>query len=365
MQMSSQNELATLADARNGDSQQFAALAEPYRRELRVYCYRLLGSLEDAEDLVQETMLRAWRRLETFEGRASFRAWLYKIATNACLDVLDKASRRGLPTTAHSPANSQDTLATIGSDPIWLDPFPDDWLDEATPSAEARYAQQESVTLAFMTALQILPPHQRTVLVLRDVLEWQASEVAVLLDMTVSAVNSALHRARSTLTKHRLAALKSPNLMDGNPQIRTLLERYVAAWEALDVDALAQLLKEDATFSIPPFPTWFFQREAITIFFRSSVFVQDIPWRLISIHASGQPGFAAYQYDPATDHYLAHSIHVLVVDGEGVVNLTAFMNPALFSYFGLPSRLDEHTEKGTLAHGIGEDLRRQPGFHNG
>jgi RNA polymerase sigma-70 factor (ECF subfamily) len=345
MQMSSQTELMSLAAARKGDSQQFSALVEPYRRELRAYCYRLLGSLEDAEDLVQETMLRAWRRLETFEGRASFRAWLYKIATNTCLDAISKASKRGLPNSRRAPANPQDSLPPVVSDPVWLDPFPDDWLDEATPSAEARYTQQESVTLAFLTALQILPPHQRTVLVLRDVLDWQASEVAALLDMTVSAVNSALHRARSTLSKHQLLAPERATITKDDAQIRALLERYVRAWEAVDVAGLVALLKEDATFSMPPFPAWFQSREAIAAFFAASVFTPNLSWHLRPIYASGQYGFAAYQYDSATDSYQAHAIHVLAVDSASIINLTAFLNPALFPHFGLPQTSEAKNHK--------------------
>ena len=341
MQTSSQTELAHLAAARSGDPGQFAELAEPYRRELRAYCYRLLGSLEDAEDLVQETMLRAWRRLETFEGRASFRAWLYKIATNACLDVLDKASRRGLPTNTLSHANPQDALPAASSDPVWLDPFPDDWLDESTMSAEARYTLQESVTLAFLTALQVLPPHQRTVLVLRDVLDWQASEVADFLDMTVSAVNSALHRARSTLSRQQLAAPKIETIANNDTQTRNLLERYVRAWQEVDMATLVSLLKEDATFSMPPFPAWFHTREAIAAFFTARVFAEGIPCHLLPIRANAQPGFASYQYDSATDRYQAHSIHVLALDDEGVVSLTAFLKLALFPYFGLPDSLSD------------------------
>ena len=347
MQMSSQTELAYLTAARNGDSQRFAELAEPYRRELRAYCYRLMGSLEDAEDLVQETMLRAWRRLETFEGRASFRAWLYKIATNACLDMLEKASRRGLPTTRLSPANPDAALPAMSSDPVWLDPFPDEWLDETTPSAEARYILQESVSLAFMTALQVLPPHQRTVLVLRDVLDWHASEVAEFLDMTLSAVNSALHRARTSLAKQQYMPQKG-TAITVDEETRSLLERYVQAWEATDVAGFVALLKEDATFSMPPYPAWFQQREAIAAFFRSSVFVEGNRWRLRPIHVSGQVGFAAYQYDAASDKYQAHAIHVLELDASDVSSLTAFMNPALFPYFGLPDTLDIRSHEPVL-----------------
>src|SRR5258706_15934973 len=173
--MLSQVETAHLQAAGSGDQQQFGERVEPYRRELHVYCYRLLGSLQDAEDAVQETMLRAWRRLDTFEGRASFRAWLYKIATNVCLDILDRAARRGLPTTLYDTADANSLDVKTINDPIWLDPFPDDRLEETTPSTEAHYALRERVTLAFMTALQVLPPRQPAVLVLCDVLDWRGS----------------------------------------------------------------------------------------------------------------------------------------------------------------------------------------------
>jgi RNA polymerase sigma-70 factor (ECF subfamily) len=190
-----------------------------------------------------------------------------------------------------------------------------------------------------MTALQLLPPHQRTVLVLRDVLDWQASEVAALLDMTVSAVNSALHRARSTLVKHQLLAPERTAIKD-DAHTLALLERYVRAWEAVDVAALVALLKEDATFSMPPFPAWFQSREAIAAFFTASVFTPNLSWRLRLIAAIGRHGFAAYQYDAATDSYQAHAIHVLAMDGNGINSLTAFLNPALFRHFGLPPTLE-------------------------
>src|SRR5258708_39079303 len=191
--MLNQVETTRLEAARSGDQQQFSELVEPYRRQLQVYCYRLLGSLQDAEDAVQETMLGAGRRLDTFEGRASFRAWLYKIATNVCLDVLDRAARRGLPTTLYDTADANSLDVKTINDPIWLDPFPDDWLDETTPSTEAHYALRESVTLAFMTALQVLPPRQRAVLVLFDVLDWRAREVHLLLDNTTRSLYNACH----------------------------------------------------------------------------------------------------------------------------------------------------------------------------
>lgn len=336
--MISQVEGNRLEAAKSGDQQQFSELVEPYRRQLQVYCYRLLGSLQDAEDAVQETMLRAWRRLDTFEGRASFRAWLYRIATNISLDILDRAVRRGLPTTLYNRADAQSLDVKTINDPIWLDPFPDEWLDETTPSTEARYALQESVTLAFMTALQVLPPRQRAVLVLCDVLDWRASEVAQLLDITISAVNSALHRARSTLTKHyHFTAAERTKI---SPTTRSLLERYVRAWEATDVAGLVSLLKEDATFAMPPSAAWFLGREAIGKFFGSRIFSTGVSLRLRAIAVSGQHGFASYLYKSETNQFQAQAIHVLTVDGSHVAALTTFLNPSLFSHFGLPSTLN-------------------------
>jgi RNA polymerase sigma-70 factor (ECF subfamily) len=336
--MVSQIEVDRLAAARSGDQQQFSELVEPYRPELKAYCYRLLGSLQDAEDAVQETMLRAWRRLETFEGRSSFRAWLYKIATNISIDSLNRTARRGLPSTLYPAADPQTASVGTISDPVWLDPFPDEWLDETATSAEARYTLHESVTLAFLTALQVLPPRQRAVLVLSDVLEWQASEVALLLEITVSAVNSALHRARSTLSKHYHAALSQNAKI--SPSIRTLLERYVRAWETADVAGLVSLLKEDATFTMPPSSAWFQGRDAIGKFFASRIFVDGLSCRLQPIRVSGQPGFAAYVYDYQTEQFHARSIHVLAVDDGQLVTLTTFLNPSLFSHFSLPSTLN-------------------------
>jgi len=337
--MFTQREAAHLEAARSGDQQQFSELAEPYRRELRAYCYRLLGSLQDAEDVVQETMLRAWRRLDTFEGRASFRTWLYKIATNASLDALTRAARRSLPATLYPPADPNTFSVTTLSDPVWLDPCPDEWFDETTISVEAHYTLRESVTLAFLTALQVLPPRQRAILVLSDVLDWRASEVAQLLGITISAVNSALHRARSTLAKHYYVAHAENAGISAST--RSLLERYIRAWEETDVAGLISLLKEDAAYTMPPSTTWFQGKEAISQFFASSIFMDGLSYRLQPIRASHQPGFAVYLYDHRTDKFEAHSIHVLTVDDAQLMALTTFLNPALFSHFGLPNTLAE------------------------
>ena len=330
-----------IAAARAGTRDEFSSLTEPYRRELRVHCYRMLGSLLDAEDMVQETLLRAWQRLDTFEGRASFRAWLYKIATNACLDALRVARRpkRGLPTTLVPPSNPREPLAPPVTDPIWLEPFPDELLAGAEASPEARYDARESITLAFLTALQSLPPRQRAVLILRDVLDWRASEVAELLEFTIPAVNSALHRARATLAKHYGArGLDAIKATPTDEAMRALLDRYVRAWENADIDGLISLLKEDATFPMPPSPAWYQGRASIRAFVALNILDGDARgrWRLQPTRANAQPAFAWYRRDESGDTCQAFAIQVLTFEGDLLADITTFPYPALFPYFGLP-----------------------------
>ena len=237
------------------DPSDISSLIEPYRRELHLHCYRLLGSLHDAEDLVQETMLRAWQYFDTFKGASSLRTWLYTIATNACLEALKKRPPRTLPVAAYSATDPLGPIAPALAEALWLEPFPDSWLAEAAANPEAHYTRHESVSLAFLTVLQLLPPRQRAILLLSDVLDWHASEVAHLLEISVSAVNSALHRARVTLAKHYHPderEMAQVSLTDA--ATNALLSRYVQAWETDDVAGLVALLKEDATLSMPPFP---------------------------------------------------------------------------------------------------------------
>lgn len=238
-----------LAAARNGDARQFSKLAEPYRQELQVHCYRILGSLQDAEDMVQETMLRAWKRLDTYEGRATFRAWLYKIATNICLDTLNKRRRRAkrlLPNNIFPPANPHNPIEPPMKEILWLEPLPDEWVaDSSAVNPEARYSVSESVSLAFLTALQILPARQRAVLILKDVMDWSAKEIADLLDSTTPSVNSALHRARVKLAKnyHRQQGqITDPD--EADEQTREALEKYMHAWQTANVNGLVALLKK-------------------------------------------------------------------------------------------------------------------------
>ncbi len=327
-----------LVAARAGDQREFSGLTEPYRHELQLHCYRILGSLQDAEDIVQETLLRAWRRLDTYEGRASLRAWLYKIATNACFDALDRRPRRVLPTAQYAPADPRQPFAPPIAEPIWLEPYPDDLIADPETGPEARYSLRESVSLAFLAALQSLPPRQRAVLILCDVLDWRAGEVAELLEITVSAVNSALHRARVTMQQRyhargRDAVSAAP--IDGH--LRALLDRYVQVWEAADIDGLVSLLREDATLSMPPLPTWYAGREAIVAAAQEMIFAGDARgrWFMQPIRANRQPACAVYQRDEA-GVYHAFGISVLTVDQDQVADIITFLDPALFQHFGLP-----------------------------
>ena len=338
-------EAARLARARSGDPDEFSGLTEPYRRELQVHCYRMLGSLHDAEDVVQETLLRAWRRLDTYEGRASFRAWLYKIATNACLDVLDRRqTRRSLPSRLYAPADPHAPILPPQSEPSWLEPFPTDWLGEAAPNPEARYTAYESISLAFLIALQALPPRQRAALILADVLDWPAREVAELLGVSLSAVNSALHRART-----RLANWSHGQVTEGLPRsgaderTQALLQRYVRAWEAADVAGLVALLKEDAALAMPPSPSWYRGRTSIAAFVATTVFADHGQfsdqaagrWLLRATEANGLPAFGIYQRT-AEDRYDGFGVHVLAFEAGQLAEIISFIDGSLLPFFGLP-----------------------------
>jgi RNA polymerase sigma-70 factor (ECF subfamily) len=340
-------EARQLAAARRGSSREFSELAEPYRRELQVHCYRILGSLHDAEDMVQETMLRAWKRLDTYEGRASFRAWLYKIATNVCLDLLDQRRRRAkrlLPNYLFSPADPHKPVEPPATEILWLEPLPDEWLaDPSAANPETRYSTHESISLAFLIALQILPPRQRAALILKDVLDWPASDIADLLDTTTSSVNSALHRARVTLAKN-YQGQKPQSIVDGSDeQTRKTLEKYVHAWQTADVNGLVALLKKDATLSMPPSPSWYAGRKNIGMFAGNILFANDgmFPglasgrWKLLAIRANGQPGAAVYQR-MENGEYHSFGVHVLTCDKGQISQISCFIDPSLPTRFGLP-----------------------------
>ena len=336
------------ASALGGEKSSFERLAEPFRRELKLHCYRMLGSLHEAEDLVQETYLRAWRSFDSFEPGTSLRAWLYRIATNACLNALEsrKRARRLLPDQEGPAAAAvQMPEGPPPTDVAWLEPYPDCDLEDIAddePNPEARYALRETVRLAFVAAIQQLPPRQRAAILLCDVLGWAGAEAATLLGGSTASVNSALQRARETLAKR---------YPDGRPQaaIRPtpaqgkLLDRYLKAWESHDVAGFAALLKEDATFTMPPWLQWYAGREAIGSFFQ-------IAWqacgglRLKPTAANGQPAFAVYERSAAGGRWSAHSIHVLAFRDDAIAGLTIFtppVGPTLFEAFGLPSVLPE------------------------
>jgi RNA polymerase sigma-70 factor, ECF subfamily len=315
------------------DDDAFRELVEAHERAVRLHCYRMLGSLQDAEDQSQETLLRAWRSLDTFQGRASVRAWLYRIATNACLDELDRRGRRLLPPMLGAPSPA--FVPGQGSVPEipWLDPYPDAWLDVAdtSPGPEARYEAKESVELAFIAALQRLAPRQRAVLLLRDVLGWSARDAADLLDMSVPAANSALQRARV-----RMDRTATPNDARLTPEAeRSLVERYVRAWEQRDMQAFVALLKDDVVLSMPPLAEWFVGPVAVADFFAWATGPTGPgPFRFVQTRANGALAFGVYGPDSS-----AQMLSVLLADKDGVGAITSFMNPGLFAAFDLPLAL--------------------------
>jgi RNA polymerase sigma-70 factor, ECF subfamily len=335
-----------LAVAQNGDASEFSQLTEPYRRELQVHCYRILGSLHEAEDMVQETLLKAWKRLDTYEGRASFRAWLYKIATNTCLDFLDqRRSRRLLPLQAGPASDPKTSILPPAPEITWLEPFPDEWLrDTSAVNPEARYTDRESISLSFMTALQYLPQRQRAVLILRDVLDFSANETAEVLEITVSSANSALHRARATLAqRYHRPEPESSEAPANDERTQWLLDHFVRAWENADVEGLVALLKEDAMLAMPPSPSWYQGRESIRVFVAATVFADggmfggnaSNRWRLSATRANNCPAFAIYQRTDG-ETYQAFGMHVLGIDPSGLNQIISFIDPSMPSRFGLP-----------------------------
>jgi RNA polymerase sigma-70 factor, ECF subfamily len=332
------NERESLKAVRDGDRDGFGPLVEPYRRELRAHCYRMLGSYTDAEDALQETLLRAWRGLPQFEGRSSLRSWLYRIATNTCLRAIERRPKRVLPTDYARAADPHDSLADAVSEPVWLEPFPDSDLGLAGP--EARYDQRESVELAFIAALQHLPARQRAVLILRDVLGFSARETAEALETTAVSVDSALQRAHKTVDERLPSQSQQEALrLLSDKELGRLVERFVVAWENDDVDGVVALLAEDARLVMPPLPSWFHGRDAVAESLRRYGLAGIERWRLIPASANGQSACAAYTWDTQTETFRPHCINVLTLRGGQIQEITAFLSPQVFKHFDLPDSL--------------------------
>ena len=327
-----------MSRARAGDGEAFRKLTEPYRRELLVHCYRMLGSFQDAEDALQDTLLGAWQGFGGFEGRASLRTWLYRIATNRCLNARRSASRR--PAKEWDVPNVEPPEPTRLGEVVWLEPFPDALLEgaiDAPLGPEARYEQTEAISLAFVTALQILPPRQLAVLILRDVLGFHASEVADMLDSTVESVKSALKRARASL-QHRRPTTddREPPPATDSPPEDAIVVKFVRAWESADLDALVTLLTDDVFMSMPPMPFEYQGRDVVARFC-ASIFRAGRRFDLISTRANGQPAFGAYLHAPTGIRH-GTGLYVLTLTGDRISAMTRFDNSVLPS-FGLPRSL--------------------------
>jgi RNA polymerase sigma-70 factor (ECF subfamily) len=340
--VSTANERELLEAARRGDDDAFGRLAGAYRRELYAHCYRMLGSAADAEDALQETLLRAWRGLPRFEGRSSVRSWLYKIATNACLRAIERRPRRVLPVDYGPAADPHDDPTEPVTEAVWLEPYPDArlGLGSGPASPEARYEQREGVELAFIAALQHLPARQRAVLILRDVLGFSARETATALETTPVSVDSALQRAHKTVDQRLPAQSQQATLRSlGDDALRQVVQRYVTAWERNDVDAVVAMLTEDAKLAMPPLPAWYRGREQVAIYLSGGPLAGTRRWRLIPLSANGQLAFGLYAWDDTTQTFTPRAIDVLTLRGTQIQQITAFLTPDAFPAFDLPAIL--------------------------
>jgi RNA polymerase sigma-70 factor, ECF subfamily len=339
------NERQLLDAARSGDENAFARLAEPYRGTLHAHCYRMLASVADADDALQETLLQAWRGLARFEGRSSLRSWLYAIATNACLRAIERRPKRVLPIDYAPAADPHDGLGEPLVESVWLEPYPDERLDleDGLAGPEARYEQRESVELAFIAALQHLPARQRAVLILRDVLGFSAREVAATLETTPTGVDSALQRAHKAVDERLPARSQQAVLGSLDDQgLREIVDRFVAAWERADVDAVVAMLASDAVIAMPPYPTWYRGREAVAAFLAANPLSGRRRWRLVRTQASGQLAFGYYAWDPEREAFTASHIVALMLDEGQIVEITAFLFTAdSFARFGLPNEIEQ------------------------
>jgi RNA polymerase sigma-70 factor (TIGR02960 family) len=333
----------TLARAQAGDDDAFRELTDPHRRELQVHCYRILGSTQDAEDLVQETLLAAWRSLDSFEGRSSLRAWLYRIATNRCLNALRARSRR---------PKEQEPMAeppppTRRTEPIWLEPYPDVLLEDMpdrSPGPAARFETRESIELAFIVALQNLPPRQRAALVLRDVLGFSTAEVAEMLDSGEASVKGAVQRARAALSERLPAADRERAPRPNSARERRLVGRFAEAVQSGDIDDIVALLTDDALLTMPPLPLEYQGQGPIGAFLRHRAELRGAPLRVVPTRANSQPAFGCYLPDARAAIARPYGIIVLTLAGDAVAGITWFRDTAVFPHFGLPRMLRSYSQ---------------------
>jgi RNA polymerase sigma-70 factor (ECF subfamily) len=359
-------ERALVESARDGDESAFQRLVESYRGELHAHCYRMLGSVHDAEDALQEALLRAWRGIRKFEGRSSLRSWLYRIATNTCLDAIARRPKRVLPVDYGPASDPHDGAGEPIVESVWIEPYPDETLglEDGHASPDARYEQRESVELAFIAALQHLPAKQRAVLIFREVLGFSAKEVAEALDTTTASVNSALQRARKAVEERTPEQSQQQTLRSlGDDGVRELVESYVDAFDRGDIDGVVAMLTEDASFAMPPLRSWYEGRD-LPDFLRVGPLSGEWRWRHVPVRASGQPALAYYAWDEDRQAYVAFALNVLTVRGDRISAVDAFINrsiessdpesyarfpeepvdaermTAYFERFGLPEQLD-------------------------
>ncbi|MGZ4400555.1 MAG: sigma-70 family RNA polymerase sigma factor [Gaiellaceae bacterium] len=329
-----------LALARSGDGAAYGDLVEPHRSELHAHCYRMLGSVSDAEDALQEALLRGWRGLRRFEGRSSVRTWLYRIATNACIDLSARRTRRVLPVDHVQAARRGDPPGAPLVESVWIEPYPDAELAPADGAVapEARFEQRESLELAFVAALQLLTARQRAALILREVLGFSAQEVAELLGTTVVSVNSALQRARRTIDGRLPEHSQQTTLRAlGGAEARSLVQAYMDAMERADVDAIVGMLTEDAAWSMPPMTTWYRGHDVIATFLAEHPF--RLRWRHLPAHANGQLAVGCYVWDAERGAHVAAVLDVLTLRGARIAEITAFVGPDVLRRFGLPDEL--------------------------
>jgi RNA polymerase sigma-70 factor (ECF subfamily) len=338
------NEQKLLAATRKGDEDAFADLVEPYRRELHAHCYRMLGSVPDAEDAFQEAVLGAWRGLARFEGRSSLRSWFYAITTNACLEAIQRRPKRVLPVDYGPASDPHDRPTEPLIESVWIDPYPDEdlFVGDQAATPEARYEQRESVELAFIAALQHLPPRQRAVLILREVLGFSARETADALDTKPTSVDSLPQRAHKTVDA-RLPEQSHQATLSAldDAELREIVDRYVAAWERADIDSVVTILADAVMLQMPPEPSWYAGREAVVAFLDAHPLAEGNRWRLVPTRACGQPAFGHYIWRDEAGAFVPREISLLNLRGAQIEAITVFRDPEAPVRFGLPDRIEQ------------------------